>query len=86
MKETRSIAAPEKAFVLRPPVEFKKGLKIEAVDKRAPHLIRVATIAEVLPYQVKYYLFIKCFFYSIYFKIGMKLQTEISLNNSQYFT
>ncbi|XP_014290533.1 lethal(3)malignant brain tumor-like protein 3 isoform X2 [Halyomorpha halys] len=53
LKETRSIAAPEKAFVLRPPIEFKKGLKIEAVDKRAPHLIRVASIAEVLPYQVK---------------------------------
>ncbi|CAH1401496.1 unnamed protein product [Nezara viridula] len=53
LKETRSVAAPEKAFVLRPPIEFKKGLKIEAVDKRAPHLIRVATIAEVLPYQVK---------------------------------
>lgn len=53
LRDTKSIAAPEKAFTLRPPIEFKKGMKIEAVDKRAPHLIRVATIAEVLPYQVK---------------------------------
>lgn len=37
----------------RPPVEFVKGTKLEVVDKRVPNNLRVATISEVLPYQIK---------------------------------
>lgn len=36
---------PPRAFKLRPPNEFKTGMKLEVVDKRNPILIRVATIA-----------------------------------------
>jgi hypothetical protein len=53
LKETSSVGAPARAFRLRPHIDFKKGSKIEAVDKRAPHLLRVATIKDVLPYQIK---------------------------------
>lgn len=50
--ETGSEAAPDAAFMVRPPIKFKKGSKLEAVDPRAPHLLRVATIKQILPYQV----------------------------------
>jgi len=53
LSDTGSVAAPARAFRLRPHIEFKKGTKIEAIDKRTPHLLRVATIKEVLPYQIK---------------------------------
>ncbi|XP_014240465.1 lethal(3)malignant brain tumor-like protein 3 [Cimex lectularius] len=53
LKKTGSTAAPAKAFCLRPHLEFKNGTKLEMIDKRAPHLLRVATICDVLPYQVK---------------------------------
>ena len=32
---------------------FRKGMKLEAVDKRNPSLIRVASIADVLMHQIK---------------------------------
>jgi hypothetical protein len=32
---------------------FRKGMKLEAVDKRNPAVIRVASVADVLMHQVK---------------------------------
>lgn len=37
----------------RPPVDFIIGQKVEAVDKRNPLLVRVATIADIEDYKVK---------------------------------
>uniref|UniRef100_A0A146M3L5 Lethal(3)malignant brain tumor-like protein 3 n=1 Tax=Lygus hesperus TaxID=30085 RepID=A0A146M3L5_LYGHE len=53
LRITKSEAAPAAAFTLRPPKEFKKLSKLEAIDKRSPHVLRVATVKEVLPYQIK---------------------------------
>ena len=33
--------------------QFKKGVKLEAVDRRNPMLIRVATVADVIGRQIK---------------------------------
>uniref|UniRef100_A0A674D5M7 L3MBTL histone methyl-lysine binding protein 1b n=1 Tax=Salmo trutta TaxID=8032 RepID=A0A674D5M7_SALTR len=44
MEETGTQAAPARAFKLRPCHGFQAGMKLEAVDKRNPMLIRVATI------------------------------------------
>ncbi|CAN9514233.1 unnamed protein product [Ophioblennius macclurei] len=46
LEETGSQAAPARAFKPRPPHGFQFGMKVEAVDKRNPMLIRVATIAD----------------------------------------
>uniref|UniRef100_A0A672G7B9 SAM domain-containing protein n=1 Tax=Salarias fasciatus TaxID=181472 RepID=A0A672G7B9_SALFA len=46
LEETASQAAPARAFKPRPPHGFQYGMKVEAVDKRNPMLIRVATIAD----------------------------------------
>lgn len=53
LKETKSVAAPARAFKTRPPTGFKRGMKLEAVDKRAPSLLRVATVSEVHQHQIK---------------------------------
>lgn len=45
--QTNSVAAPARAFKPRPPIGFKKGTKLEAVDKRLPQLVRVATIEDI---------------------------------------
>lgn len=47
MRDTGSVAAPARAFKQRPPCAFKRGMKLEAVDKRVPQLIRVATVEDV---------------------------------------
>lgn len=47
LRETRSVAAPSRAFKQRAPLGFKRGMKLEAVDRRVPQLIRVATIEDV---------------------------------------
>lgn len=47
LKGTSSVAAPSRAFKQRPPCGFKRGMKLEAVDKRLPQLIRVATVEDV---------------------------------------
>lgn len=47
LRETGSVAAPSRAFKQRPPCAFKRGMKLEAVDKRVPQLIRVATVEDV---------------------------------------
>ncbi|XP_067135172.1 lethal(3)malignant brain tumor-like protein 4 isoform X2 [Centruroides vittatus] len=51
--ETKSQAVPASAFKQRPSHGFKVGMKLEAVDKRNPLLIRVATVAEVQPHLIK---------------------------------
>lgn len=53
LKETNSSAAPVRAFKQRPPCGFKKGMRLESVDKRVPRYIRVATVAEVKGHQMK---------------------------------
>ncbi|XP_046679851.1 uncharacterized protein LOC124367224 isoform X4 [Homalodisca vitripennis] len=53
LKETKSVAAPARAFKPRPPNAFKRGMKLEAIDKRAPSLLRPATVVEVKDYQIK---------------------------------
>ncbi|XP_038665648.1 lethal(3)malignant brain tumor-like protein 1 isoform X4 [Scyliorhinus canicula] len=40
-------AAPARAFKVRPPHGFQVNMKLEAVDKRNPMLIRVATIIDI---------------------------------------
>lgn len=47
LKETKSSALPAKLFRPLDPIKFKKGMKLECVDKRNPSLVRVATISEV---------------------------------------
>ncbi|XP_062449900.1 lethal(3)malignant brain tumor-like protein 3 isoform X3 [Rhea pennata] len=46
LEETNSQAAPARAFKLRPAHGFQVNMKLEAVDKRNPILIRVATIVD----------------------------------------
>ncbi|KYQ58720.1 Lethal(3)malignant brain tumor-like protein 3 [Trachymyrmex zeteki] len=53
LKETSSVAAPARAFKQRPPCAFRRGMKLEAVDKRVPQLIRVATVEDVKDHQLK---------------------------------
>ncbi|XP_062619974.1 lethal(3)malignant brain tumor-like protein 3 isoform X1 [Saccostrea cucullata] len=47
LERNEAEAVPEKAFKPQSPVGFEVGMKIEAVDKRNPVLIRVATVTEV---------------------------------------
>ncbi|KAK9394675.1 lethal3malignant brain tumor-like 4 [Crotalus adamanteus] len=53
LEETGSQAAPARAFKLRPAHGFQTNMKLEAVDKRNPMLIRVATITEKDDHRVK---------------------------------
>ncbi|KAM3830106.1 lethal(3)malignant brain tumor-like protein 4 [Vipera latastei] len=53
LEETGSQAAPARAFKLRPAHGFQTNMKLEAVDKRNPMLIRVATIIEKDDHRVK---------------------------------
>ncbi|PIK46400.1 putative lethal(3)malignant brain tumor-like protein 3-like [Apostichopus japonicus] len=53
LTKTKSSAVPARAFKPRPPVDFIIGQKVEAVDKRNPLLVRVATIADIEDYKVK---------------------------------
>lgn len=53
LRETKSIAAPSRVLKQRPPCGFKRGMKIEAVDKRVPQLVRVATIIDVKDHTLK---------------------------------
>ena len=47
------MVAPARAFKQRPPCGFKRGMKLEAVDKRVPQLIRVATVEDVKDHMLK---------------------------------
>ncbi|KAG7469159.1 hypothetical protein MATL_G00125940 [Megalops atlanticus] len=53
LEETGTQAAPARAFKQRPPHGFQLGMKLEAVDKRNPMLIRVATIADTEDHRLK---------------------------------
>ncbi|XP_058797156.1 lethal(3)malignant brain tumor-like protein 3 [Phymastichus coffea] len=53
LKSTGSIAAPSRAFKQRPPCAFKRCMKLEAVDKRLPQLIRVTTVEDVKDHMIK---------------------------------
>ncbi|XP_041359679.1 lethal(3)malignant brain tumor-like protein 3 isoform X2 [Gigantopelta aegis] len=50
---TKSSAIPARAFKPRSPVGFEVDMKIEVVDPRNTILVRVATICEVIDYQVR---------------------------------
>ncbi|XP_041824120.1 lethal(3)malignant brain tumor-like protein 4 [Melanotaenia boesemani] len=53
LQQTGSTAAPSSAFTLRAPHGFQVNHKVEAVDKRNPMLIRVATVVDTEDYRVK---------------------------------
>ncbi|XP_068160147.1 lethal(3)malignant brain tumor-like protein 4 isoform X2 [Antennarius striatus] len=53
LQETSSTAAPSSAFTLRAPHGFQVDQKLEAVDRRNPMLIRVATVTDTEDYRVK---------------------------------
>ena len=58
LQETASRAVPTSAFkavhnLVPLHTAFKKGTKVEVVDRRNPILVRVATIADVLCRQIK---------------------------------
>ncbi|XP_002666454.2 lethal(3)malignant brain tumor-like protein 1 isoform X1 [Danio rerio] len=53
LEETGSTAVAAEAFRVRPAHSFQVQMKLEAVDKRCPGLIRVATVQEVDTYRIK---------------------------------
>ncbi|KAG1714868.1 Lethal(3)malignant brain tumor-like protein 1 [Nymphon striatum] len=53
IKQHKANLAPARAFRPRPPVDFKIGHKLEAVDHRNPALIRVVTIKEKSGHYIK---------------------------------
>lgn len=53
MQDGKAFMAPARAFKIRPPHELKIGHKIEAVDKRNPELVRIATIVNTQPHQIR---------------------------------
>lgn len=53
LRETQSVAAPARAFKQRPHCGFRRGMKLEAVDKRVPQLIRVASVEDVKDHMLK---------------------------------
>nr|XP_057941149.1 lethal(3)malignant brain tumor-like protein 1 [Doryrhamphus excisus]XP_057941150.1 lethal(3)malignant brain tumor-like protein 1 [Doryrhamphus excisus] len=53
MNETGSKAVEAEAFKMRPAHSFLPHMKLEAVDKRSPGLIRVATVEEVETHRIK---------------------------------
>ncbi|XP_076266492.1 lethal (3) malignant brain tumor isoform X1 [Rhynchophorus ferrugineus] len=53
LKEKKAVAAPVRAFKQRSACGFKRGMRLECVDKRVPHLIRVATVDDVKEHQIR---------------------------------
>nr|XP_023027008.1 lethal(3)malignant brain tumor-like protein 3 isoform X1 [Leptinotarsa decemlineata]XP_023027014.1 lethal(3)malignant brain tumor-like protein 3 isoform X1 [Leptinotarsa decemlineata]XP_023027020.1 lethal(3)malignant brain tumor-like protein 3 isoform X1 [Leptinotarsa decemlineata] len=53
LKERKAVAAPVRAFKQRPACGFKRGMRLECVDKRVPQLIRVATVDDVKEHQIR---------------------------------
>ncbi|XP_015682157.1 lethal(3)malignant brain tumor-like protein 3, partial [Protobothrops mucrosquamatus] len=53
LEETSSLPAPARAFKVKLSHGFQKNMKLEAVDKRNPTLIRVATVAETEDHRIK---------------------------------
>ncbi|XP_070195250.1 lethal(3)malignant brain tumor-like protein 3 [Littorina saxatilis] len=52
LTQTKSQGVPARAFKPRPPLGLEPGMKVEAVDRRNPIMVRVATIQEVKEHQV----------------------------------
>ncbi|CAG9861922.1 unnamed protein product [Phyllotreta striolata] len=53
LKETKATPAPVRAFKQRPACGFKRGMRLECVDRRVPQLIRVATVDDVKEHQIR---------------------------------
>ncbi|XP_022916154.1 lethal(3)malignant brain tumor-like protein 4 isoform X2 [Onthophagus taurus] len=53
LKETKCVAAPARAFKQKPANGFKRGMRLECVDKRVPQIIRVATVDDVRDHQIR---------------------------------
>ncbi|XP_075384850.1 lethal(3)malignant brain tumor-like protein 1 [Tenrec ecaudatus] len=53
LEETGTSAVPTWAFRVRPPHNFLVNMKLEAVDRRNPALIRVASVEDVEDYRIK---------------------------------
>ncbi|XP_017768367.1 PREDICTED: lethal(3)malignant brain tumor-like protein 3 isoform X2 [Nicrophorus vespilloides] len=53
LKETKASAAPVRAFKQRPNNGFRRGMRLECVDKRVPRIIRVATVEELRENQLR---------------------------------
>ncbi|OXB53515.1 hypothetical protein ASZ78_003341, partial [Callipepla squamata] len=53
LKETRASAVPTWAFKVRPPHGFLVNMKLEAVDRRTPSFIRVASVEDVEDHRIK---------------------------------
>lgn len=53
LEDNSCTAVPSQAFTMRAPHGFQVNMKLEAVDRRNPMLIRVATIADTEDYRVK---------------------------------
>ncbi|XP_048968861.1 lethal(3)malignant brain tumor-like protein 4 isoform X4 [Canis lupus baileyi] len=53
LEATQTNAVPAKVFKMRPPHGFLPSMRLEAVDRRNPRLIRVATVIDVDDQRVK---------------------------------
>uniref|UniRef100_A0AAR2L9Q8 SAM domain-containing protein n=1 Tax=Pygocentrus nattereri TaxID=42514 RepID=A0AAR2L9Q8_PYGNA len=53
LEDNSASAVPSEAFCMRAPHGFQVNMKLEAVDRRNPMLIRVATIVDTEDYRVK---------------------------------
>uniref|UniRef100_A0A8C9V5W2 L3MBTL histone methyl-lysine binding protein 3 n=1 Tax=Scleropages formosus TaxID=113540 RepID=A0A8C9V5W2_SCLFO len=53
LEETNSLPAPARAFKVKPPHSFQKHMKLEAVDKRNPMLIRVCTVIDTDDHRIR---------------------------------
>uniref|UniRef100_G3T9P2 Lethal(3)malignant brain tumor-like protein 1 n=1 Tax=Loxodonta africana TaxID=9785 RepID=G3T9P2_LOXAF len=53
LEETGASAVPTWAFKVRPPHSFLVNMKLEAVDRRNPTLIRVASVEDVEDHRIK---------------------------------
>lgn len=53
LKQTNSSPAPVRAFKQKAASGFKKGMKLECVDKRIPQFIRVASVVNVRDHQIR---------------------------------
>ncbi|KAL7297830.1 hypothetical protein TKK_0008863 [Trichogramma kaykai] len=53
LKTENAVAAPARAFKQRPQCGFKRGMKLEAVDKRCPQFVRVASVIDVKDHLLK---------------------------------
>ncbi|XP_010894934.2 lethal(3)malignant brain tumor-like protein 4 [Esox lucius] len=53
LEDSGSMAVPSQAFCMRAPHSFQVNMKLEAVDRRNPMLVRVASISDTEDYRVK---------------------------------